>query len=209
MNTQEHWDNVYKTKDHTKVGWYQPLPEISLEILARIGASPEASVIDIGAGASTFVDALIRRGFRDIALLDISKEAFDIVKERLEGDKEIPTYLIEDITTASLPREYTLWHDRAVFHFLQEESEQQSYLQAMHDALMSTGYAIIGTFAVDGPESCSSLPVKQYDKETMETVLKNRFTIVEVIETVHMTPGGSEQKFSFFLLKPVLKVTQH
>lgn len=199
---KKHWENVYQTKDHTKVGWYQPTCDSSLEILEKIGITKEASVIDIGAGASTFVDGLLERGFSDITLLDLSKAAFDIVKERLGKKGGIPHYLVENITTASLPHRYDLWHDRAAFHFLLDVNEQQAYIQTLCESLNPDGYAIIGTFAVDGPESCSALSVQQYNRERMEKALDNRMRIVDVLESVHVTPSGSEQKFCFFIIYP-------
>jgi SAM-dependent methyltransferase len=206
VGKQEHWKIVYQTKDYTKVGWYQPSSDFSLELLERIGISNEASVIDIGAGASTLVDGLISRGFRNITLLDISKEAFDIVRERLAEDNNIPNYRVEDIAVALSPRRYDLWHDRAAFHFLQEEREVQGYVQNMYDSLSAEGHAIIGTFAIDGPDSCSALPVQQYNIERMQRVLGERFSIVESAENIHTTPGGSEQKFIFFIIKPIQSI---
>lgn len=203
MGTKEHWETVYQTKDHTKVGWYQPSSDSSLELIEKIGLSKEASVIDIGAGASTFVDGLIERGYKNITLLDLSNEALTIIKERLGDKAAIPNYFVADITTVSLPQRYDLWHDRAAFHFLLDEREQQSYIRTMRDSLTPQGYAIIGTFAVDGPESCSALSVKQYNRSEMEAVLDGQMAIIEAVESIHITPGGSEQKFSFFILKPI------
>jgi 2-polyprenyl-3-methyl-5-hydroxy-6-metoxy-1,4-benzoquinol methylase len=203
VEKKEHWETVYKTKDHTKVGWYQLSSDTSLERIEKLGLSHNASVIDIGAGASTLVDGLIERGFKNITLLDLSNEALTITKKRLEDKAAIPNYLVADISTVSLPQRYDLWHDRAAFHFFLEESEQQSYISTMRDSLNPEGYAIIGTFAVDGPESCSALSVKQYDRERMEDVLDGQMAIKEVLESIHITPGGSEQKFSFFILKPI------
>ncbi|MDP3022419.1 MAG: class I SAM-dependent methyltransferase [Sulfuricurvum sp.] len=201
MQRQEHWETVYQTKDHTKVGWYQPSCDTLLELIQKIGLSKEVSVIDIGAGASTFVDGLIEYGFKNITLLDLSNEALTITKKRLKDKAHIPNYLVEDITAVSLPQRYDLWHDRAAFHFLLDENEQQSYIQTMCNSLNPQGYAIIGTFAVDGPDSCSALSIQQYNRERMEEVMDGRIAIIDVIENIHITPSGGEQKFSFFILK--------
>jgi trans-aconitate methyltransferase len=203
VGIQEHWETVYQTKDHTKVGWYQPSSDSSLELIEKIGLSQEASVIDIGAGASTFVDGLLERGFKNITLLDLSNEALNITKKRLGDKAHIPNYLVADIITVSLSQRYDLWHDRAAFHFLLDDSQQQGYIRTMHDSLHPQGYAIIGTFSVDGPESCSALSVKQYNRSQMEDVLDGKMAIIDVVESIHITPGGSEQKFSFFILKPI------
>lgn len=201
MGRQEHWERVYQTKDHTKVGWYQSSSDISLELIEKIGLSKDASVIDIGAGASTLVDGLLEGGFQNITLLDLSNEALTITKERLGDKAHIPICVVDDVTTVSLQQCYDLWHDRAAFHFLLDENEQQSYIRTMRDSLNAKGYAIIGTFAVDGPDNCSTLRVKQYNRERMEDVLSGQMVIIDVAESIHITPSGGEQKFSFFILK--------
>jgi hypothetical protein len=61
----EHWNCVYAEKDPSSVSWFQPEPEPSLRALDRFGAQPTSSLIDVGGGASTLVDALLARGWRD------------------------------------------------------------------------------------------------------------------------------------------------
>lgn len=61
---QQHWETIYKTKDHDKVSWYQESPIISLELFAAINAVNSLSVIDVGCGTSFLVDHLIERGYR-------------------------------------------------------------------------------------------------------------------------------------------------
>lgn len=61
MEPKEHWRRVYEAKQPEEVSWYQPVPGPSLDALGRLGIGPEASLIDVGGGAS----ALARRGWRD------------------------------------------------------------------------------------------------------------------------------------------------
>jgi hypothetical protein len=90
------------------------------------------------------------------------------------------------------------WHDRAVFHFLTEPDEQGRYLAAMTQALPVGAHAIRGTFAIDGPEKCSGLPVARYDAGRMNSVLGTGFRLMEQVDETHVTPWQSEQRFSFF-----------
>ncbi len=85
---KEHWENIYKTKDHKQVGWYQKSPEISLELLSKIHAEPSQSILDVGCGASVLVDKLIEQGYRNITLVDLSEEALSIIKDRLGNIKQ-------------------------------------------------------------------------------------------------------------------------
>ena len=116
---KDHWENIYKTKDHQKVGWYQEKPEISLELFAKIQATSEQSIIDIGCGASLLVDNLISQGYTNITLLDLSEMAFSKIKKRLGNKGNIPLYDNNDISTEiKFQTPFDIWHDRAVFHFL-------------------------------------------------------------------------------------------
>ncbi|MCK9372135.1 MAG: methyltransferase domain-containing protein [Sulfuricurvum sp.] len=202
---QRHWENVYTTKDVSKVGWYQQEPSISLALLQKIGSTPKDVVIDVGCGASALADRLIERGYPDITLLDISSNALEIVKQRLGASADIPHYCVGDVCAFTSEKHFDVWHDRAVFHFLQKEEEQNAYMETLHNSLSPKGYAIIGTFAVDGPDSCSALPVRQYDEERMKKLIKERFELLDVIEERHITPSGSKQKYCFFVLRPMEK----
>ncbi|MDD2267098.1 class I SAM-dependent methyltransferase [Sulfuricurvum sp.] len=200
---QRHWENVYTTKDMSKVGWYQKEPSISLALLQKIGSTPKDAIIDVGCGVSTLSDRLIDLGYRDISLLDISSSALEIVKKRLGASADIPVYHVGDVCTFASDKQFDVWHDRAVFHFLQKEEEQHAYMDTLYRSLSPDGHAIIGTFAVDGPDSCSALPVRQYNKERMENCIQGRFELIDLIDETHITPGGSEQKYCFFILKSV------
>lgn len=200
---QRHWENVYLTKDVSKVGWYQETPSMSLALLKKIGSTSKDCIIDVGCGASTLVDALIDCGYREMTLLDFSGSALEIVKKRLNTSAAIPSYCIGDVCTFSSEKLYDIWHDRAVFHFLQKEEEQQAYLEILHKSLSPQGHAIIGTFAVDGPDSCSALPVRQYNEERMKNLVKEHFDVIDVMQETHFTPSGHEQSYCYFVLKPI------
>lgn len=200
---QRHWENVYTTKDVNKVGWYQEKPTVSLSLLKKIGSTSKDRFIDVGCGASTLADVLIDLGYCDITLLDISACALETVKKRLEKTAEVPIYYIADVCFFTSEKRFDVWHDRAAFHFLQKEEEQQAYLKTLHQALSPNGHAIIGTFAVDGPDSCSALPVRQYNEERMKKLVKDHFDVIDVTEEIHITPSGSEQHYCYFVLKPI------
>lgn len=200
---QRHWENVYTTKDVSKVGWYQETPSTSLSLLKKIGSTSKDRIIDVGCGASILVDTLIHSGYQDITLLDISSSALEIIKKRLGVTADLPVYCVDDVCTFSSEKLFDVWHDRAVFHFLQKEEEQQSYFKTLYKSLSPQGYAIIGTFGINGPNSCSSLPVRQYNEEQMKNLVQGRLDVLEVIDETHITPSGSEQHYCFFILKPI------
>ena len=86
MDKQQHWESIYISKDATSVSWFQPHLSKSLEFIDSGELDADAQIIDIGGGASTLVDDLLARGFRNVTVLDISSAALDKTKERL-GDR--------------------------------------------------------------------------------------------------------------------------
>lgn len=90
---KEHWEYIYKTKNHKQVGWYQESPDMSIELLTKIHAQPTQSIIDVGCGASVLVDKLIQQGYKYITLLDLSEKALSSIKSRLKDKGDIPHYL--------------------------------------------------------------------------------------------------------------------
>lgn len=198
---QQHWDGVYKEKQSTAVSWYQEYPELSLQLIQKSGVARDESIIDIGGGASLLVDNLLQQGFSAVAVLDISASALECARARLCERAAQVEWFVADVTTFEPPHQFALWHDRAVFHFLTREEERQNYLQALTRALQPGGWLVLATFALDGPEKCSGLPVERYDADKMRTTLGNRFELVESREECHTTPAGGEQKFTYCLFR--------
>jgi SAM-dependent methyltransferase len=194
---QAHWDSVYSTKAPDEVSWHQARPGVSLELIERTGKGRDARIIDVGGGASRLVDALLDEGFERVTVLDISPEALARARERLGDRARRVTWETADVSRWKSPATYDIWHDRAVFHFLVEPEDRRSYREAMAAALPRGGQAIIGTFASDGPERCSGLPVARYEPETLAAELGPGFRLVESTHEDHRTPTGKVQRFQF------------
>ena len=194
---QAHWDSVYAAKKVEEVSWFQVRPVLSLEFIARTGKEKGSSIIDVGGGASRLVDALLDEGFQRVTVLDISVEALARARERLGDRARLVTWIAGDITRWEPPSRYDVWHDRAVFHFLVSPEERRAYKEALAAALPLGAQAIIGTFALNGPERCSGLPVARYEPDTLAAELGPAFRLVESTHDDHLTPGGKVQRFQF------------
>jgi ubiquinone/menaquinone biosynthesis C-methylase UbiE len=203
FNRQAHWQNVYKEKGENQVSWFQERPTISLELIAAAGAEPNSAIIDIGGGASRLVDALIEKGYRDLTVLDLSEGAVSIAKVRLGQSAALVKWIVADVTQWEPPSRYDLWHDRAAFHFLTEASDRTAYIERLKNALRVGGHAIIGTFALDGPERCSGLPVVRYDAAQLSLMLTPSFTLLDTRRHEHKTPWGAIQQFQFGVFRRV------
>jgi SAM-dependent methyltransferase len=198
---QAHWEGVYTRKAENEVSWFEEIPAPSLELIAQIGATPAWAVIDIGGGASRLVDNLIDRGFGDVTVLDLSDAALEATKARLADHAAQVHWIVADATVWEPLKTYDVWHDRAAFHFLTEERDRAAYVARLEQALKVGGYAIIATFALDGPERCSGLPVVRYDAASLAQTLGRAFQFVDTRRHAHATPWGSDQSFQFSVFR--------
>ena len=195
-----HWDKAYSSGETTR-SWYQPEPALSLRMFAAAGVSDQDSVIDVGGGASTLVDALLARGFRDVTVLDISTAGLQAAQRRLGSQAEDVDWLTADVLTWRPPRLYQTWHDRAVFHFLTTNQDQQRYLRTLHAATAPTATAVFGCFAPDGPERCSGLPVARYDRQELAAKLGSSWIEISDTREEHITPAGVIQPFTWAVFR--------
>jgi hypothetical protein len=194
---QSHWETVYSSKAETEVSWFQDLPAPSLDIIKSLGATRNTSIIDIGGGASRLVDALLAEGFEQLSVLDLSDHALAAARRRLGAAAQKLCWIVDDVTAWAPTRVYDLWHDRAAFHFLTAPRAQAAYADRVAKAIRPGGHVIIGTFALDGPERCSGLPVSRHDAASIGAVLGEDFQLVETRRHDHVTPGGAVQRFQF------------
>ena len=196
-NSQAHWQNVYQTKGEREVSWFQEDPAPSLELIARAGATGSSAIVDVGGGASRLVDVLLERGFQDVTVLDISAAALAATCNRLGRAAERATWIVGDMTIWRPEARYDIWHDRAAFHFLNTPEQQRAYAERLRQALKAGGHAVIGAFALDGPEKCSGLPVRRHSAESIAAVLGSGFALTDSRRHQHRTPWDSEQSFQF------------
>jgi 2-polyprenyl-3-methyl-5-hydroxy-6-metoxy-1,4-benzoquinol methylase len=192
-----HWENVYATKGEAEVSWFQSNPAISLAMIRAATANHSAGIIDVGGGASRLADALLHEGYRDLAVLDLSAKALQTSKLRIGAVGATIDWIVADVTTWRPQRTYDVWHDRAAFHFLTDPEDRAAYVERLRTALRPGGQVIIATFAPDGPEKCSGLPVQRHDSASLAAQFGTDFALVETRRETHHTPWQSTQAFQF------------
>lgn len=197
LGRQAHWDNIYTTKDEHSVSWYQERPDISLDLIAATGVTPDAAIVDIGGGTSHLVDALVAEGFSAVTVLDLSEAALATAKARLGPGAANVAWVVADVTAWEPSRTYDVWHDRAALHFLTDPKDRAAYAERVAKAVRPGGHVIIGTFAPDGPERCSGLPVVRHDAASIGELLGRLFEPMESRPHDHRTPAGVIQRFQF------------
>jgi len=196
---QNHWDTVYKTKRPDQVSWTQDVPKTSLDFIHSFSLAKNAKIIDIGGGDSKLVDYLLKEGYEDITVLDISEKALEKAKARLGDAAKKVKWIISDIIDFVPTEHYTVWHDRATFHFLTTSGQIKKYMDTARKAV--DGYLTIGTFSSTGPETCSGLAVKKYSETALQEQLNFGFNKIRCINEDHVTPFHTSQNFLFCSFK--------
>jgi 2-polyprenyl-3-methyl-5-hydroxy-6-metoxy-1,4-benzoquinol methylase len=196
-----HWEGVYRTKNEREVSWFQETPSVSLELIRSAGATRHSSIVDIGGGASRLVDALVEGGYEVVTVLDLAESALAAAQARFGQAAAQVTWIVADVVGWKPRQRYDVWHDRAAFHFLTDAADRIAYATCLREALSPGGHAIIATFALDGPERCSGLPVIRYDATSLGEALGDAFSLVETRRHDHHTPMGSTQRFQFSMFR--------
>lgn len=203
MDTKQHWDTVYSTKGDGDVSWFEALPAMSIRIIEAAGLHPDTCIIDVGGGNSRLVDALAARGLDCLAVLDVSAAALQRTRARLGDRAAALTWIEADVTGDWSLKPMDIWHDRAVFHFLTTADARTRYRARLRQTLKIGGAVVIATFAPDGPERCSGLPVERYSAETLAAELGDDFQLVETLPYLHRTPSGATQSFQYSRLRRI------
>jgi 2-polyprenyl-3-methyl-5-hydroxy-6-metoxy-1,4-benzoquinol methylase len=198
MNKKAHWERIYHDRTPCEVSWYQSETELSLKMIQNAGTPKDASIIDVGGGASILVKNLHGAGYGDLTVLDISERGIAYAKDQMGEDADRIHWIEDDIMEFSAPKLYDIWHDRAVFHFLIKKDNRAKYVETLKRTLTPGGTIILASFAVGGPVRCSGIDIVQYDAEKLLGELGSEFTLVEEAVETHLTPGNREQKFSYF-----------
>ena len=201
LTRKEHWEAVYQTKPLETVGWYQPVPKTSLELIESLDMPRHTPIIDVGGGDSYLSDHLLKSGFTDLTVLDISGAALKRARERHGGGAGKISWVESDVLEFSPDREYNLWHDRATFHFLTESSQIERYLEVARLGIRPGGYLILGTFSDQGPATCSGLPVQRYAIPELEETVAPWFKKIRGVSLNHHTPSGGVQDYTFCLFQ--------
>lgn len=198
MQSKQHWEHIYTTKPTDGVSWYQPHAQQSLRLIRDTGLPLTAAIIDVGGGASMLVDDLLDAGYSALTVLDLSAAALAAAKTRLGTRSAAVRWLEADILDAKLPKHgFDVWHDRAVFHFLTSAAERHAYVRAVLRAVKPGGHVIVATFAEDGPEQCSGLPVRRYRAGELHAEFGEPFLLLRHEKEAHQTPAGGVQQFVY------------
>ncbi len=195
---KQHWENVYSVRGPSEVSWHKPHLGNSLSLMEKAGVTRDARILDVGGGFSTFADDLLKKGYCNVTVLDLSGAALGAAQARLGAAAATVTWIESDILTADLPIQYyDVWHDRAVFHFLTAPDDRRRYVETVRRSVRPGGHVIVATFGPDGPQQCSGLPTMRYAPEGLHREFGGAFELRDSLLEIHRTPGGKDQQFVY------------
>ena len=205
INYEDHWNKAYLKTPVTNLGWYEENPEPSIELIERCNLNRDALIFNAGAGATTLINKLIKRGFKNIIVNDIAANGLAELKENIpDKNKSSIRFIVDDLTN---PTQLTnlknidLWHDRAVLHFFVKEKQRQTYFKLLKQAVKVNGYVILAQFNLEGAKKCCGLDVYNYNKEMLQNYLGNNFTLIKAFNYTYTQPSGNTREYVYTLFK--------
>jgi ubiquinone/menaquinone biosynthesis C-methylase UbiE len=135
IDQEAHWDRVYREKRNTDLGWFQPHPALSLELITAAAPNRDARIIDVGGGDSLLVDHLLALGYGQLTVLDISRSAVERAQVRLGTNADKVRWIVGDVMTTDGLGLNDLWHDRALFIFCSNRRRDTNTLPQLPDLL--------------------------------------------------------------------------
>lgn len=205
MERKDHWENVYQTKQDNDVSWYQEMPTTSLNLITKHLNATGDAFIDVGGGNSNVVSGLLQKGYQNLTVLDISKSAISRTRNKIGKASDSINWIESNILDFEPQQQFQVWHDRATFHFLTDETEINRYVQILKKAVSQKGKVVLATFSESGPLKCSGLEICQYSLGKIESIFGDDFNIIESFKEVHTTPFDTEQNFEYFVLEKKAK----
>ena len=198
IHSADHWENVYRKKKFDAVSWYAPHLRESLRLIEQLCPDKTAAIVDIGGGESTLVDDLLHRNYLDLTVLDISATAIDFTKSRVGARAQQVSWHVGDVTRYSFGvKQFDLWHDRAVFHFLTDPAARKAYVDLVRSSVKPGGIVLMATFGPNGPLQCSGLDVVRYNDQHLHHEFGEGFDLMGSELSDHHTPMGTDQQFLY------------
>ncbi|PTX60089.1 methyltransferase family protein [Kordia periserrulae] len=204
-NSEDHWNNVYESKEDTQLGWFEEHPKMTLDLIAKTSLSKDAKILNVGAGTTTLIDALLEKNYTSLLASDISEVAMQKLQQRISKKYAYNLECIVDDLTNPIQlnalSNIDLWIDRAVLHFFLKEEEQASYFDLIKKIIRPKGYVLIAVFSLNGAEKCSGLPLFRYNTEMLSKRLGSGFSLIESFNYVYTNPFGGERPYVYALFQ--------
>ena len=205
FDSKTHWDTVYQTKADNQLGWYEESPETTMALIAKCDLVKDATILNVGAGTTILIDALLDKGYINIIANDLSQVALQKLENRIhEKYNHNLNCIIDDLTNPkqlNLLKNVDFWIDRAVLHFFLKEEEQQTYFDLIQKSISKGGYVLIAVFSLDGAEKCCGLDLQRYNVEMLRNRLGKEFKLIDSFNHTYINPFAAERPYIYTLFK--------
>lgn len=202
---EKHWNNAYQKSPITNLGWYEENPAPSVELIEACSLPKEALIFNAGAGATTLITQLLKKGYVNMVVNDISAVALTELGNNIFLDKNARiNYIVDDLTNPSellKLKNVDLWHDRAVLHFFTEEKQQKAYFDLLKGALKPKGFVILAEFNLEGAKKCSGLDVFNYNEEMLQELLGSDFELLKSFNYTYTQPSGNTREYVYTMFQ--------
>jgi EEF1A lysine methyltransferase 2 len=199
----EHWNEIFRKTDEHKLGWYEEDFSQTLKFLNIIPQWESLKIFVAGVGTSGLIELFLKSNAK-LILNDLSSEAIEKAKKKYGGDTGHVQWFCYDISKP-LPVEFNdidIWFDRAVLHFLIDDTDVEQYFKNVHAAVKIGGYAIFAEFSKKGSRKCAGLDVRRYDVQDLEKNL-TAFDLIASEEYTYINPKGDPRPYIYTLFKKI------
>jgi SAM-dependent methyltransferase len=205
-NYKTHWDNAYKKNSSKNLGWFESDPKLSIELIEKCNLNKNSVLFNAGAGTSKLIKILIKKGFKNIIINDISSIAIKKLQKKLQNKPSIK-FIQDDLTNPKKLlkiNKVDLWHDRAVLHFFKEKYQQENYFNLLKKVVKKDGHVILCEFNLGGAKKCCGLDIFNYDKKMLIKKLGKDFVLLEAINYTYKHPyNGNKREYIYTLFKRI------
>jgi len=202
---QNHWNQAYQKSPVEQLGWYEENSTPTLELIKKTNVPKEARILNVGVGASTIIDDLLKENYTHLIASDLSDVSLNTLKKRIKSeDIDKVQFVVDDLTNPTkLPtlNSVDLWNDRAVLHFFTTPKDQQTYFDLLRKIVKPKGFVILAEFALNGAEKCCGLDVFRYNSEMLQERLGDDFELLESSDYTFINPRGGERPYVYTLFQ--------
>ena len=200
-----HWDRIHSVSEDS-LSWNENNKYSTLDLIISCARNREDIVADIGCGQNGIIIPLLKMGYKRMLAIDVSKKALDNLTAKVSGiDRQHCVTLINrnilDIGNL-IPDNYVkVWHDRFTFHFLVDMDHMEKYICLTQKKTVNGGHIVLTTYADSGPETCSGLPVRRYNHNSLFSLFRHEFELLSYRYADHVTPEGSVKPYVSVVLR--------
>jgi hypothetical protein len=206
-STTTYWENLYAYGILEQRSWYQPQALASLRLFETTALSYDAPILDVGAGHSPFLTALLERGYANLIAADCSATALHQLRQQLpEQQAGHVLWVVDDVTAPQhlfQLEPVLLWHDRGLLHGVLGAPAQAAYRRLLDYMVLAHGWVLLGVLAPTphGPLADGGLLVQPYDVAGLAAFLGEGYALRHVFDEVHLPPQGSHQPYTYALFQ--------